>query len=132
MNPGSSFRLNKGSLSPKFNELLLAQPTTCRNQHRAIVWHNFSRKPASHLDKLITLDPFHMGCVRLWGSRFILSRTDSYSRFEFAFPLHSSPRGATTRYCLKPMDPCYCKGVAHDHENHWSHHVNLTTQKQTV
>lgn len=28
-----------------------------------------------------------------------------------------------TQYCLKPMDPCYCKGVVHDHENHWSHHI---------
>lgn len=71
----------------------------------------------------------------VWGMQFILARADSYSEYEFGLPIHSFPMSTTiqkftnghivtwypTKYCLKPMDPFYCKGVAYDNENCWHH-----------
>ena len=40
------------------------------------------------------------------GQKFILSRTDSYSHYEFAFPIHSSPSSTTIQEFTKrsPID----------------------------
>lgn len=44
-------------------------------------------------------------CVTV-GQKFILSRTDSYSHYEFAFPIHSSPSSTTIQEFTKwsPID----------------------------
>lgn len=71
------------------------------------------------------------------GQQFILSRTDSYSSYEFAFPIHRSPGRTTIQeftklssidkvshiVLLKTNGLCYCKGAARDHENQWSHYM---------
>ena len=89
-------------------QLAIAGPTHhLQKPTWATLWHRFSRRPASHLSKLIALDPFHMGCVCMTvGQKFILSRTDSYSHYEFAFPIHSSPSSTTIQEFTKrsPID----------------------------
>ena len=48
-----------------------------------------------------------VGCVCMTvGQKFILSRTDSYSHYEFAFPIHSCPSSTTIQEFTKrsPID----------------------------